>query len=244
MSADATSDSTSGAVPAAIVDRIHEVRELIAAAAVRAGRDPFQVRLIGASKRQPVEAIRAAVDAGLVEFGENYVQELAQKQGQGVPGATWHYFGALQSGTATQVADEADWVHGLVPGRATKRLARRAAANGSPVRALIEVDFTGGEHAGVPPEGLEAFAEEAAALEGLEILGLMTIPPAPEVAEDSRRWFAALRELGEKVLAGHPAMVQLSMGMSLDYEVAVEEGATMVRVGTALFGERPVSRLK
>lgn len=212
--------------------RIDQIRSsIVAAAGVR------PVRLVAAAKGVAAEVVRAAVDAGVTEIGENYVRELREKV-PAVPGARWHFFGTLQSGTAHHVADLTDVVQTLTGGRSAERLARRARAAGRTLETLIEVDLTG-ERTGVPPEELARVADEVAALEGLKLVGLMTLPSLPRVPEDSRRAFARLRELRDRVRKDHPAMVELSMGMSLDYEVAVQEGATMVRIGTALFGPRP-----
>lgn len=195
------------------------------------------MRLVGASKTVAPEVIRDAVDAGLAEFGENYLRELVQKRPV-APDATWHYIGALQSGTAHRVAEYADVVQTLASERATERLARRAAERDRVIDALIEVDFTGGR-SGVAPEQLAEAARHASSQRGLRLAGLMTIPPVPRVPEDARPWFRRLRELRDGLLQAHPGAVELSMGMSLDYEIAVEEGATMVRIGAALFGARP-----
>ena len=154
-----------------------------------------------------------------------------------VPGVRWHFIGTLQASSAHHVAALADVVETAAGERATTRLARRASEAGRVVDVLIEVDLTG-ERSGVSPEALPAFADLVASLDGLRLRGLMTLPPIPERPEDARPWFARLRELRERVARTHPQVVDLSMGMSLDYAVAVEEGATMVRIGTALFGPR------
>ena len=155
------------------------------------------------------------------------------------PDATWHYIGALQSGTAHRVAECADVVETLASERATERLARRAAERGRVIDALIEVDFTGGR-AGVAPEHLASVARHAASQPGLRLAGLMTIPPVP--TRSGGRAPLVRGACGSSETASsqaHPEAVELSMGMSLDYEIAVEEGATMVRIGAALFGARP-----
>jgi pyridoxal phosphate enzyme (YggS family) len=224
----------------AVLANLARVREGIARACDRSGRDPAAVRLVAASKAVPADAVRWAHEGGVEDFGENYVRELEAKR-DAVVGPRWHFIGTLQSHTAHRVADLADVVQTLSPGNAVGRLARRAAQRGRRMPALIEVDFTG-ERTGVAPEGCMAFADEVSATEGLELRGLMTLPPLPKAPEDTRPYFIRLRELLAKVKANHPQAVELSMGMSMDYEVAVEEGATMVRVGTALFGERPPSR--
>jgi pyridoxal phosphate enzyme (YggS family) len=224
----------------AVLANLARVREGIARACDRSGRDPAAVRLVAASKAVPADAVRWAHEGGVEDFGENYVRELEAKR-DAFAGPRWHFIGTLQSHTAHRVADLADVVQTLSPGNAVGRLARRAAQRGRRMPALIEVDFTG-ERTGVAPEGCMAFADEVSATEGLELRGLMTLPPLPKAPEDTRPYFIRLRELLAKVRANHPEAVELSMGMSMDYEVAVEEGATMVRVGTALFGERPPAR--
>jgi pyridoxal phosphate enzyme (YggS family) len=221
---------------ASVAGNAARVLERLAAAVERAGRPRGSVRLVGATKTVPAAALRAAYEAGITEFGENYVQELREKKGA-APDATWHFIGTLQASSAHHVAELADVVQTLVPGKATARLARRAAEAGRTIPSLIEVDFTG-ERTGVAPQACESFADDVADLGGLSLVGLMTIPPAAPTAEEARPYFARLRDLRDRVRGAHPGAVELSMGMSLDYEVAVQEGATIVRVGTAVFGER------
>jgi hypothetical protein len=221
---------------ASVAGNAARVLERLAAAVERAGRPRGSVRLVGATKTVPAAALRAAYEAGITEFGENYVQELREKKGA-APDATWHFIGTLQTSSAHHVAELADVVQTLVPGKATARLARRAAEAGRTIPSLIEVDFTG-ERTGVAPRACESFADDVADLGGFSLVGLMTIPPAAPTAEEARPYFARLRELRDRVRGAHPSAVELSMGMSLDYEVAVQEGATIVRVGTAVFGER------
>ncbi len=223
----------------AVRENTIRIREQIASACDRVGRDPAQVRLVAASKTVPAQAIGWAWEAGVADFGENYVRELRDKRGV-APDATWHFIGTLQSHTARHVADLADVVQTLAPGKATSRLARRAEGRGRRPLGLIEVDFTGGR-SGVPAEEAPAFADAVATMPGLELVGLMTLPPLPERAEDSRPFFRMLRTLRDRLVETHPGIRELSMGMSMDFPVAVEEGATMVRIGTALFGERPPS---
>jgi pyridoxal phosphate enzyme (YggS family) len=222
-----------------VADRVARVRRRIAEACRRAGRDPSSVTLVGATKSVPVARIRAAWDAGVLDFGENYAVELAEKAPQ-VP-ATWHFFGKLQRGTAAAVARHADVVHSAEPGEALARVAARAVREGKILRTLIQVDFTG-RRQGVAPDDLPPFVEEVLRLPGLRLCGLMTLPPPAPDPEAARPFFAQLRAMVEGLRADAPDLVELSMGMSLDYEVAVGEGATMVRVGTALFGPRPPGR--
>ena len=215
---------------------LERVSEGIANACHRAGRDPSGVTLVAVTKTVPVELVARSRDLGVNDFGENYVQELVAKR-EAVPDARWHYVGTLQRHSAHRVADHADVVHSLEPGRAVQRLAARSAGRGKELPAFVQVDFTG-RRAGTAPAETEAFVTEVSGLAGLRIAGLMTLPPEPAGAEDSRPYFRRLRELLEGLRRDFPGMTELSMGMSLDYEVAVEEGATIVRVGTALFGMR------
>lgn len=215
---------------------LETVRTRIDRACRRVGRDPAGVTLVAASKSVPAATLLLAFDAGIRVFGENYVSELREKRPL-VPDARWHFIGTLQAGSAHQVAALADVVQTLTGGHATERLARRAAEAGRTVDALIEVDFTR-ERTGVSPEDAPALADRLAELAGVRLVGLMTVPAIPELPEDARPSFVRLRDLRDRIRKHHPEVLELSMGMSLDYEVAVEEGATMVRVGTALFGPR------
>jgi pyridoxal phosphate enzyme (YggS family) len=215
---------------------VDDVRRRIEEAAGRSGRDPGDVTLVAATKTVEIDRIRWAVDAGVSAFGENYVQDLGPKREQ-ITGVSWHFIGTLQSGTAHRVADLADVVETVAGERAARRLAGRAARSGRTLDAMIEVDLTEGR-IGVPPDRLIAFADLVSSLEGLRLIGLMTVPPIPRDPEESRPVFSRLRELREALRERHPDVLETSMGMSLDYEVAVEEGATMVRIGTAVFGPR------
>jgi PLP dependent protein len=231
--------SEEGSVPTdrdGVHRNIAEVRARIAAAARRSERDPEDVSLVAVTKTIATEQIRWALEAGITSLGENYVQELRRKRDE-IDGATWHFIGTLQTGTATLVADHADVVQTVAGERAARRLAGRAARSGRTLEVLIEVDLTDGR-TGVLPSELPAFADLVASLEGLHLVGLMTMPPIAERPEDARAFFARLRLLRDDLREQHPNVLALSMGMSLDYEVAVEEGATMVRIGTALFGPR------
>jgi PLP dependent protein len=219
-----------------VIRNLEEIRVRIAAAAARAARDPDDVLLVAAAKTVPVEPIRWAIEAGVGAVGENYVNELREKRAR-LPEVPWHFIGTLQSSTAHRVADEADVVETVAGERAARRLASRAARAARSIDVLIEVDLTG-ERTGVAPDDLLPFADLVASLEGVRLTGLMTLPPMPEDPEDSRPHFVRLQELRRRVQERHPEVLESSMGMSLDYEVAIEEGATMVRIGTALFGPR------
>jgi pyridoxal phosphate enzyme (YggS family) len=211
-----------------------EVRRRIEVASDRAGRRLEEVRLIGVTKTVPPGLVRRAADAGVTEFGENYVQELAAKR-EAAPDATWHFIGRLQRNKVPDVLNLTDVVQTLEPGRAADRLANLAAERGRKVLCLVEVDFTG-TRVGVSPDESEPFIERLSDHPGLECRGLMTVAP---LGEDPRRTFGALRELRDRLAKRFPAVTELSMGMSEDLEAAVEEGATMVRVGSAIFGPRP-----
>ena len=226
-------------VTSSIPDAVASVRERIAEACGRAGRDPAEVTLVAVTKGVGDEAIRAACDAGVTDLADNYARDLARKA-EVVPGR-WHFVGKLQVGTAAKVADVADVIHSAEPGRGLERVAGRAARAGRIIPCLAQVDYTG-RRQGVRPEDIEAFLEAAGRMAGIRITGLMTVPPPTPIQEGARRYFAALRELRDGLLHRWPDLLELSMGMSGDYSIAVEEGATMVRVGTALFGDRPVRR--
>jgi PLP dependent protein len=222
-----------------VLRNLEEIRARIAGASGRASRDAAEVRLVAIGKTVPEKVLGWAIEAGVHDIGENYVKELAGKR-ERLGDVRWHYVGALQSHTVHLVAASADVVHTLAPGHAVQRLSRRAEALGRRLPGLVQVDFTGAR-TGVGPEEAASFADEVAKLPGIELSGLMTLPPIPERAEDARPYFTRLRELRDELRTRHDGLRELSMGMSLDYEVAVEEGATMVRVGTALFGERALS---
>jgi PLP dependent protein len=219
--------------------RVAQVRRRIEAACARSDRSPDSVRLIAVTKTVPAEAVVAGHRAGLRDFGENRATELAGKRDalQGLD-ATWHFLGALQTGTIRHVADHADVVHSAEPGRAMERLARRVSHDGRTMPVLLEVDFTGVRR-GVAPEDVPDAASTVAGVRGIRLVGLMTIAPQTPDPEGARPSFRRLRELRDGLAERFPDAVELSMGMSFDYAIGVEEGATMVRVGTAIFGPRP-----
>jgi pyridoxal phosphate enzyme (YggS family) len=219
-----------------ILRNLEVIRSAVRDACGRAGRDPADVVLVAAAKGVPAETLSWVVDAGVTAVGANYVSEL-RSQHERVSGARWHFIGTLQRSTAHHLASLADVVQTVTGGPATDRLARRATEAGRTLEAMIEVDFTG-ERSGVPPDEVMVVAERTARLDGLRLVGLMTVPPITVSAHEARQWFVRLRGLQERVCEEHPRVVELSMGMSLDYPIAVEEGATMVRIGTALFGPR------
>jgi len=233
-----------------IAERVIAVRERVRAAAGRVGRDPSGITLVGVSKRQPADAIVAAVRAGLRHVGENYLQEALPKiaavretlAAEGIDTPVWHFIGHLQRNKARQVAPLFDVVETLDRAELAAELDRRAAAAGRRLRVLVQVNVSGeASKAGIAPKHareLLAFRDEWS---HLEVAGLMAIPAASEDPEQARPAFAQLRRLLEELRAapGGAGLQELSMGMSSDFEVAIEEGATIVRVGTALFGPRP-----
>ncbi len=211
------------------------VRGRVASGCDRAGRPPEEVRLIGVTKGVPGAMVAQAARAGLGEFGENYVQELVTKR-ELVPDAAWHFIGRLQHNKVRRLLDAVDVVHTLEPGRAAERLAHLAEERGRPVDCLVEVDFSGGR-VGVAAEAAEAFVERMVRTSGVRVRGLMTVAP---LGEDPRPAFVKLRELRDRLGERYRDVRELSMGMSTDLEAAVEEGATMVRVGAAIFGPRQI----
>jgi PLP dependent protein len=234
--AEATQTPDAAGGPGDPAERLRIVRLAIAEACARAGRREDEVTIIGVTKTVPVARVAAVRSLGLLDLGENRAADLASKAEQ-VP-ARWHFLGPLQQGSAHRVAAFADVVHSAAPGHGLARLSRAAERSGRTVDCLVQVDVTGRRH-GVPPEGVADAATEVASLPGLRLVGLMTIPPMGSSPDDARPVFALLRGLREELLSGHAGAVELSMGMSADYPVAVEEGATMVRIGTGLFGPRP-----
>jgi pyridoxal phosphate enzyme (YggS family) len=234
------------APPAGIAERLAGIQARIGAACRRAGRDASGVTLMGVSKTQPSAAIEAAFRAGLRVFGENRVQEALAKARELPPdalqGIDWHLIGPLQSNKVRPALDLFRTVHAIDRPRIAEAIDREAETRGLTVSGLLEVNLGGEESKhGFSPAGLAAAVRPLADLRHLRIQGLMAIPPPGDSPEDSRPWFRRLRELRDE-LAARPEWEGfrgwLSMGMSDDFEVAVEEGATHVRVGTALFGRR------
>lgn len=209
------------------------MRERIAAAARRAGRDPDEITLVAVSKRKPPEDIVAAYEAGQRDFGENYVQEFERKSARlpPLPGARFHLIGKLQSNKAKRAAGLFSTIHTLDSVKLARRLDRFASA----LEVFLELKLSPEESkAGMDPASLEAVLGAAQAAQRLEVAGLMAMPPWNPDPEQARPYFRRLRVLAEAHGIGG-----LSMGMSHDLEVAIEEGATHVRVGTAIFGKRP-----
>ena len=225
-----------------IAERLANVRARIERAARGVGREPSSVTLVAVSKTVGLEQILEAVEAGQRDFGENRVQEALGKIA-GLPGIRWHMVGHLQRNKARHVVGRFELIHSVDSARLVDVLDRLGRERGLVVRTLVEVNV-GGEasKSGVLPGDLPALLDHAAGREGLAVEGLMTVPPWTEDPQDARPFFVALARLREaESRAARPGvhLEHLSMGMSHDFEVAIEEGATIVRVGTAIFGPRP-----
>jgi PLP dependent protein len=214
----------------------------IADAAARAGRDVDRIRLLAAAKSQSVEAIRTAVEAGVALIGENYVQEAQQKKQRLSVPAEWHMIGHLQRNKVKTALETFDVIESMDSVGLAHELDKEGHKRGKLVRTFIEVNLGGEESkSGVARENVAPLLEEAAKLSCLRIEGLMTMPPFRQNPEDMRRYFRQLFDLKEKLAKlclPNMDLKELSMGMTHDYTIAIEEGATIVRVGTALFGPR------
>lgn len=224
-----------------IRDRLLRVQERIRAAAMRAGRDASSVTLVAVSKTMPVEAIRGALAAGVTILGENRVQEARDKIAALSGLATWHLVGHLQTNKAKTAVQLFEMIHSLDSLRLAEALDRSEQQAGKTVRCLVEVNLGGEESkSGTTEEGIRSLLEATERLTHLRIEGLMTIPPFLPDQEQVRPFFRRLRVLRDKLAGEGFHLAELSMGMSHDFEVAIEEGATMVRIGTAIFGPRPL----
>jgi PLP dependent protein len=227
--------------PQNLPERVHLVRERVARAATRAGRSAQSVTLLAVTKAQPPEVVRAAMDCGLEDFGESYLQEALDKLDalRDLP-LTWHFVGRIQSNKTRPIAERFAWVHAVDRLKIAARLAEQRPHYAPPLNVCLQVRL-GAEanKGGAAPDELPTLAREVARLPRLALRGLMCIPPEETDPERQRAWFRELRRLYEALNAGGAALDTLSMGMSGDFEAAIEEGATIVRVGTALFGARP-----
>ena len=218
------------------------VRARVDAAAARVGRDPGSIRVVAAAKTKPVELIARAAAAGVTDVGENYVQEAADKAARISVPVTWHLIGHLQRNKAARAVELFSLIHTLDSTALAVALARHAERRGHTARVLIEVNV-GGEatKSGVSPAAVEDLLTALAAERWIEVDGLMAIPPPGPDSEAARPHFRRLRELRDRLrrhTAANAPLRELSMGMSDDFEVAIEEGATLVRIGRAIFGER------
>ena len=225
-----------------IQENIQAVEAKIAAAAERSGRKREDILLLAVSKTKPVEVIREATDCGLTSLGENKVQEIMDKYEPMGKGIHWHLIGHLQTNKVKYIIDKVDMIHSVDSLRLAEEINKRAAAKNVVMQILVEVNMADEESKfGVKPEDTEAFLSALSKLEHIKVKGLMTVAPFVEKPEENRIYFRKMRELlvdmnNKKIHNIH--MDELSMGMTGDYEVAIEEGATIVRVGTGIFGER------
>jgi pyridoxal phosphate enzyme (YggS family) len=223
-----------------IPERLAQVRARIEHAAHAAGRDPSEVQLVAISKLQPAAAVHAAFAAGQVEFGENRAQDLVAKLADAPPGARWHFVGSLQRNKVKQVVGQVELIHSVDRVPLAEAIALQAGRNDLHQRVLVQVNIAGEQaKGGCSPDALPALLTRIAELDGISAVGLMTIPP---LAADPAAMFDHLRALRARHAPAFPGLVELSMGMSADLEAAVHAGATIVRVGTAIFGARPRNR--
>jgi hypothetical protein len=226
--------------PQNLAVHVNHVRSRIRQAAEAAGRDPASITLVAVSKSKPAQSIRAAATAGVTDFGENYLQEAIGKLDElrDLP-LRWHFIGALQSNKTRAVAERFDWVHSIDRLSIARRLAEQRPFHAPPLNLCIQVKLVPEPtKGGVSPEDLPELAARTAGLARVKLRGLMCVPPPqPDVAAE-RAVFSRLRQLLERLNADGYALDTLSMGMSGDFESAIAEGATHVRIGTALFGSR------
>jgi len=225
-----------------IVERLAQIHARIDAAAAKAGRDPGSVRLVAVSKTRPAADVIAAFQAGQTLFGENYVQELSAKAGLVQEPVEWHFIGHLQSNKVKYVAGLVSLIHSVDRLSLAEEISRQWGRLGKDCGVLVQVNISGeATKSGTTEEGALQLVRDISALPNLAVQGLMTMPPFFDDPEAARPYFRELRRLAGVVAAeGIPGveMRELSMGMSGDFEAAIQEGATLVRVGTAIFGER------
>ena len=235
--------------PSSVRTRLERVRERIARAASRGGRNPALIRLVAVSKTFDATWVRAAASAGQTDFGENKIQEaLAKMDRTSDLNLTWHLVGHLQSNKARRAGARFDVIHSVDEASLVLKLDDAAVAAGRTVQLLIQVDLAGEptKH-GARVEAIQPILSASATCRAVRITGLMLLPPAVDDPEQARPYFVRLRELRDSLVAsgGSAAeLSELSMGMSQDFEIAIEEGATLIRIGRAIFGERPPQRLQ
>jgi len=226
--------------PQNLPERVTAVRARVAQAAARAGRNAQSVTLLAVTKAQSPDLVRAAADCGLSDFGESYLQEALPKLDalRDRP-LTWHFVGRLQANKTAPIAAHFAWVHALDRAKIAARLSAARSPHVAPLNICLQVNVAGeSTKGGVTPAGLGALVREVASLPRLKLRGLMCIPPEETEVAHQRAWFHELQRLYTELNAGGAGLDTLSMGMSADFETAIEEGATIVRVGTALFGPR------
>lgn len=223
-----------------IVKNLENVKKRIAEVCKRAGRNPDSVKLVAVSKTMPPAMIESAWNAGQRIFGENYVQELEEKDKalENTQGLEWHFIGHLQRNKVKKLPPRVSMIQSVDSVRLLQEIEKRAGEAGRSFDILIQVNVGEEESkSGSMAEEVDAILNSALSMKFVKVRGLMAIPPFEEESENSRKWFVMLREIRDK-LGGEKLLPELSMGMSNDFEIAIEEGATIVRVGTAIFGER------
>jgi pyridoxal phosphate enzyme (YggS family) len=223
-----------------VADRLETVRARIEAAALRADRDPLDVRLVAVSKGMTADRVDEAIAAGVEDIGENRIQEAADKQREVRNAVRWHLIGHLQTNKAARAATLFDYVHSVDSKRVADALSAHRPAGRDPIGVLLEVELTGlPSRYGVVESDVEGVVQQLVNVPAIHVMGLMTIAPYSADPEDARASFTRLRHIRDHIehVTGW-ALPELSMGMSNDFEVAIEEGATMVRIGRAIFGER------
>ncbi len=225
--------------PATLRERFDRIRHTIGEAARRSGREGSEITIVAVTKGWPTEVVAMAIDVGITDIGENRVQEALSKREALRPGVRFHLVGHLQRNKASRAADLFDVIHSISSVEVAEALSRAAARRDRVIEVLLQVNVAAdpAKH-GVSPEESASVLERVVPLPCLRVTGLMTIGPLTQSPEESRPYFSALRELRDRLASRWSGLHHLSMGMSADYPVAIEEGATMVRIGTALFGER------
>ena len=222
---------------------IKKVTGRISDAAKRAGRNPEEITLVAVSKRVEAERVLEAVNCGLSTFGENYAQELRDKrrliEESSESPVSWHFIGRLQKNKVKYVVGNVGLIHSLDSLSVAREIDKKAERLGTSAKVLIEVDTSGEEtKGGIRTDMLESFLEDLSTLKSIEVKGLMTMPPYFDDPEEARPYFKRLREIRDGLKSEYPGLSELSMGMSGDFEVAIEEGTTIVRIGTSIFGPR------
>ncbi len=223
-----------------VTENLNVIRDLLAKAALDANRDPESVTLLAVSKKHPLAAIAEAASAGQLDFGENYVQEGAAKvDACGRDDLTWHFIGHLQSNKTRAVAERFDWVHTVDKARIARRLGDQRPGSLPPVNVCLQVNVDDEpDKSGVAVDAAPDLAAEVADIPGVRLRGLMCLPAIRDDFDEQRKPFAVLRELAESISASGIELDTLSMGMTGDFRAAIFEGATIVRIGTAIFGPR------
>lgn len=219
-----------------ITDRLARLTSRINEACRKAGRDPSEVSLVAVTKTLSADTVQAGLSAGLTVFGENYIQEAQAKINEINSSAVWHFIGHLQTNKAKFAVRLFDLIHSVDNIKLARELNKRAGSAGRVIPILVQINISGEESkSGVSKDQAEELIHEVLEFPHLKTRGLMTVPPFFESPDLARPYFKALRELKEKI---GPPLIDLSMGMTIDFEVAIEEGATIIRVGTAIFGPR------